>query len=201
MNFVRAIRCIYLVGALLLFSQSGYAQQTAYAAGQGAVNSIEVGVQVRASVLGRCGFSSGGAPSGRIDQPDFDQSGLSQDFAISLNCTSASRVAVASLNGGMAQQVGDGAAPEKAPYRVSLMLVGDNGASSAASCDASALVSGGSCDFAGAANQSVGLKLASASTKGNGSYLRVIAPRYSGAVDLPAGRYSDTLTITISVSP
>lgn len=178
------------------------AQVTAYAAGQGAVNSVEVGVEVRASVRSRCGFAAGGAPVGSIDQAEFDQSGFSKDFAIQLNCTGASRIAVSSVNGGMATATaGSAGYGTKAPYQVALKVVADNGTSATASCDAATLSAGGSCPFAGTAGSATGLRLAGASTKANGSYLRVSAPSYAGSAPLVAGRYSDTLSITISVSP
>src|ERR1044071_9525705 len=88
-----------MVVAFCAMLTPAHAQVTAYAAGQGAVNSVEVGVEVRASVRSRCGFAVGGAPVGSIDQAEFDQSGFSKDFAIQLNCTGASRVAVSSVNG------------------------------------------------------------------------------------------------------
>ncbi len=188
--------------ALCAIPQSAHAQVTAYAAGQGAVSSVEVGVEVRASVRGRCGFATGGAPTGTIDQADFDQSGFSKDFAIQLNCSGASRIAVSSVNGGMATApAGATGYSSKAPYQVALKMVADNGTSASASCDAATLASGGGCSFAGTANTTTGLRLAGASTKANGSYLRVSAPSYSGGAPLVAGRYSDTLSITISVSP
>lgn len=190
-----------MLAAIFAVSQPVRAQITAYAAGQGAVNSIEVGVEVRASVRGRCGFATGGAPSGSVDQADFDQSGFTKDFAIQLNCTGAARVAVSSLNGGMATTGTATGYAVKAPYQVALRLVADNGASSTASCDVAALAAGGSCSFAGTAGTATGLWLAGASTKANGSYLRVSAPGYAGSTPLVAGRYSDTLSITVSVSP
>ena len=112
-----------LVVIFAIAGQPVRAQTTAYAAGQGAVNSIEVGVEVRASVTGRCGFATSGAPSGTIDQADFDVNGFSRDFAIQLNCTGASRIAVSSLNGGMASQAAGGSGYQtKAPYRVALSI-------------------------------------------------------------------------------
>jgi hypothetical protein len=188
--------------ALCAIPQSAHAQVTAYAAGQGGVNSIDVGVEVRASVRSRCGFAAGGTPSGSIDQADFDRTGFSKDFAIQLNCSGASRIAVTSANGGMAADTtGTDGYNAKAPYQVALMVVADNGTSAAASCDATTLGAGGSCNFAGTAASGAGLRLAGASTRANGSYLRVSAPGYSGSAPLVAGRYSDTLTITIGVSP
>lgn len=187
--------------ALYAICQPAHAQVTAYAVGQGAVNSVDVSVEVRASVRSRCGFATGGAPSGSIDQADFDQSGFTKDFAIQLNCTGASRIAVATTNGGMATQTAGGTGyGTKAPYQVALRMVADNGTSATASCEAAA-IGDGSCSFAGTAGAATGLRLAGASTKANGSYLRVSAPGYTGSAPLVAGRYSDTLSITVSVTP
>lgn len=196
------IYLLMLMVAFLAIVQPARAQVTAYAAGQGAVSSIDVSVEVRASVRSRCGFATGGAPAGSVDQADFDQSGFTRDFAIQLNCTGASRIAVSSTNGGMttAAATGTGYAT-KAPYQVDLKMVADNGTSSTATCQAATLSSGGSCTFAGTAGSSTGLRLGGASTRANGSYLRVSAPAYNGAAPLVAGRYTDTLTVTVSVAP
>lgn len=202
MAFLRSLILLALAVISVIASQHAHAQVTAYAVGQGAVNSIEVGVEVRASVLGRCGFATGGAPSGSIDQADFDQSGFTKDFAIQLNCTGASRIAVLSANGGMATAEAGGTGYQtKAPYNVALYMAADNGTNASASCAAATLSAGGSCTFAGTAGTATGLRLAGASTRANGSYLRVSAPAYSGSDMLAAGRYADTLTITVSVTP
>ncbi|MCD2325083.1 hypothetical protein LQ953_13760 [Sphingomonas sp. IC-56] len=196
------VQMLAILVAVLAISQPARAQVTAYAAGQGGTNSIDVGVEVRASVRSRCGFATGGAPNGSIDQADFDQTGFSKDFAIQLNCTAASRIAVASANGGMATAApGATGYGTKAPYQVALRMIADNGTTASATCDAAGLSSGGDCSFAGAASNTAGLRLGAASTKVNGSYLRVSAPSYAGAAPLVAGRYADTLTITVSVSP
>ena len=202
MGFFRVLILLALAAIGAIVSQQAHAQVTAYAAGQGAVNSIEVGVEVRASVLGRCGFATGGAPSGTIDQAGFDQSGFTRDFAIMLNCTGASRVAVSSANGGMVTSEAGGTGYQtKAPYNVALYVAADNGTNASATCTAATLAAGGSCSFAGTAGTATGLRLAGASTKANGSYLRVSAPAYAGTDTLVAGRYRDTLTVTVSVSP
>jgi len=202
MGFFRVLILLVLAAISVIASQHAHAQVTAYAVGQGAVNSIEVGVEVRASVLGRCGFATGGAPSGTIDQAGFDQSGFTKDFAIVLNCTGASRVAVSSANGGMATSEAGGTGYQtKAPYNVALYVAADNGTNASATCMAATLAAGGSCSFAGTAGTATGLRLAGASTKANGSYLRVSAPAYAGTDTLVAGRYTDTLTVTVSVSP
>ncbi|WP_150125393.1 hypothetical protein [Sphingomonas sp. LM7] len=201
---MKRILCVLGLAMLVVLCaiQPACAQVTAYAVGQGAVNSVEVGVEVRASVRSRCGFATGGAPTGSVDQADFDQSGFTKDFAIQLNCTGAARVAVSSVNGGMATQAAAATGyGVKAPYQVALKVVADNGTSSTASCDAATLATGGSCSFAGTAGSATGLRLAGASTKANGSYLRVSAPSYAGTAPLVAGRYADTLSITVSVSP
>ncbi|RYD43787.1 MAG: hypothetical protein EOP63_08160 [Sphingomonadales bacterium] len=202
MGFPRFLFLLALAVTSVVASQHAHAQVTAYAVGQGAVNSVQVGVEVRASVLGRCGFATGGAPVGTIDQADFDQSGFTRDFAIQLNCTGASRIAVSSANGGMANAVTGGTGYQtKAPYNVALYVAADNGTNASASCAAATLAAGGSCTFAGAASTATGLRLGGASTKANGSYLRVSAPAYAGTDPLAAGRYTDTLSITVSVSP
>lgn len=179
-----------------------HAQVTAYAPGQGAVNSVAVNIDVKASVSGRCGFATGGAPSGAMSQADFDQTGFSRDFGISLNCTVASRIAVSSRNGGL---LADGASAPgyavTAPYQVALRMVADSGATAEAACAADKLGTAGGCTFAGTASQSNGLRLPGASTRANGSYLRVSAPADSGAAPLVAGRYADTLTVTVSIAP
>lgn len=202
MGFLRVLFLLALAVISVIASQHAHAQVTAYAAGQGAVNSVEVGVEVRASVLGRCGFATSGAPTGTIDQADFDQSGFTKDFAIQLNCTGASRVAVSSANGGMTTAATGGTGYQtKAPYNVALYVAADNGTSASATCAAATLAAGGSCTFAGTASTATGLRLGGASTKANGSYLRVSAPAYAGTDTLAAGRYADTLSITVSVSP
>ena len=196
------VQMLAILVAIFAISQPARAQVTAFAAGQGAVNSVEVGVEVRASVRSRCGFATGGAPSGSVDQVDFDQTGFTKDFAIQLNCTAASRIAVASANGGMAAQGSASVGFEsKAPYQVALRMIADNGTSASGSCEAAGLSAGGSCSFAGTAGTATGLRLGAASTKVNGSYLRVSAPTYAGSAPLVSGRYSDTLTITVSVTP
>lgn len=202
MGFLRVLFLLALAVISVIASQHAHAQVTAYAVGQGAVNSVEVGVEVRASVLGRCGFATGGAPTGAVDQADFDKSGFTKDFAIQLNCTGASRIAVSSANGGMTAAATGGTGYQiKAPYNVALYVAADNGTNATATCAAATLAAGGSCTFAGTANTATGLRLGGASTKANGSYLRVSAPAYSGTDTLAAGRYTDTLSITVSVSP
>ncbi len=187
---------------LLLAGQSAFASVTAYAPGQGAVNSVSVNIDVRASVRARCGFAEGAAPTGSISQPDFDQHGFQGAFDIRLNCSGAARVAVSSRNGGLAGP----AAPRPgfaslSSYQVELLLVGDDGTRAEARCDSSLLTGPGLCPMGGAANGSTGLRLAAASTGANGSYLRVSAPPRSGGDPLEPGRYADTLSITVSIAP
>lgn len=176
---------------------------TAYAPGQGGVSSLNVGIDVKASVKDRCGFAAGGAASGTISQADFDTAGFSRDFPIVLNCSGASRVAVSSAHGGLVTSTpGANGYATKAAYQVSLNLVADNATAAAASCAADTLVNGSCAAFAGSASGSTGLRLGAASTKANGSYLRVSAPsQAAGAAPLVAGSYSDTLTITVSAAP
>lgn len=200
--FLQAL-AVALAGLVLTLADAAHAQTTAYAPGQGGVNSVTVAIDVRASVADRCGFAANGAPSGTIDQANFDQTGFTRDFAITLNCTGASRIAVSSLNGGMTTSTtgSTNGYATTAPYSVEMRMVADNGTVAGATCAADKLASGGSCTFAGTAGTATGLRLAAASTKANGSYLRVSAPAYSGSAPLVAGRYSDTLTVTVSVAP
>lgn len=202
-RMMNGFRWLALILAMVFstVASNASAQVTAYAPGQGALNSIDVGIDVRASVRGRCGFASGGAPVGSVQQADFDRTGFSKDFAVVLNCTGASRVAVSSAKGGLTMDESAPGFATRAPYNVELRMVADNGTTAAATCDAAGLSAGGSCAFAGTASTTNGLQLAAASTKANGSYLRVSAPAYSGTTPLAAGQYADTLTITVSIVP
>lgn len=190
-----------MVGAATLLPVVAHAQTTAYADGQGAPNQIVLQVQVQASVSGRCGFAASALPSGRFTQADFDVSGFTHDIPFALECTGPSRVAVVSRNGGLLAS-GSAAAgfTTRAPYDVALHLVGTSGTADA-SCAAATLVPEGSCAFRGPASASQGLRLAAAATGQPGAFLRVSAPAYTATPTLVAGRYSDTLTITVSVAP
>jgi hypothetical protein len=196
----RLIFAIAAAGAAaLLGAAPGHAQATAYAGGAPVVLSIPV----TASVGGRCGFAEGGAPSGTYNQADFDRQGLSNTFAVTLNCTGPSRVAVVSGNGGL---VTSGAAATgytaRSDYDVTLNLVSTDGkTTAAATCAASALTTSGACAFRGPASTAQGLRLGAASVNQTGSYLRVSAPPASGGSQLIQGTYTDTLTITLSVAP
>jgi hypothetical protein len=198
-----SLKALFLALATLLcaVASPAWAQATAYAAGQGGLNRIEVGIDVRASVRSRCGFADSGAPSGSVDQAEFDKVGLSKDFGIRLNCTGASRIAVASLKGGLTPAETAPGYATSPPYNVELRMVGDNGTVATATCAASALKTAGACAFAGSAGTTNGLLLNAASTKANGSYLRISAPPYAGTAPLLAGSYSDTLVITVSIAP
>lgn len=189
------------MAAAALLPTAAHAQTTAYAAGQGSPNQISLQVQVQASVGGRCGFAASALPTGSFDQPDFDVTGFTHDFPFALECTGPSRVAVVSSNGGL---LTGGAVPAgyatKAPYDVALHLVGANG-SADATCAVATLVSGGSCPFRGPATTGDGLRLAASSVGQPGTYLRVSAPAYAASEILAAGRYADTLIVTVSVAP
>lgn len=200
---VSKITALLLALAVLLGASTvpAHAQATAYAAGQGALNRIEVGIDVRASVRDRCGFATDGAPAGSADQADFDRLGVRKDFAIRLNCTGASRIAVSSTNGGLAPTDPAPGFASSAPYSVELKMIADNGSSASATCDAAKLKAASDCSFSGSAGTTRGLLLNAASTKANGSYLRVNAPPYAGSQPLLAGSYSDTLVITVSIAP
>ena len=182
------------------------AQTTVYAPGDGAPNSVDLQVNVLASVGGRCGFADLGTPSGSFDQRDFDVTGFSHDFLFSLNCTGPARVAVVSSNGGLktAGTAQSGYAV-LAPYDVSLHLVSNTPTTADATCAAATLVAGtGTCStFLGPASTTQGLRIGAPSTNQTGSYLRVAASAYNQAVGptLIAGEYADTLVVTLSASP
>jgi hypothetical protein len=165
----------------------------------------QVPVQVKASVGGRCGFATNGAPNGSVSQADVDVNGLNHDFAFQLDCTSPLRVAVVSTNGALKT---GGTAPtgyaNTAPYSVTLNLVGNTGSTQVtenATCAVATLVAGSSCSFVGPSSATKGLRLAAPSMLQTGSFLRVTAPAYAGSNALVSGTYVDTLTVTISASP
>lgn len=189
------MRRLFFLAIALMTAGSAHAQtvQTAYA-GQSAV---VLTIPVTASVGGRCGFAA--APSGTYDQTNFDQTGLSAQFDFSLNCTGPSRVAIVSSNGGLLS--GTAAVTgytNKADYNVTLNLAANDGSSAQATCAASTLVSGATCSFVGSASTTQGLRLASAAVNQAGSYVRISAPKQSGASVLVAGTYSDSLMVTVS---
>jgi hypothetical protein len=176
---------------------SGAAAQTVYNPG-----SKSVQVQVTASVGLSCGFSATGAPSGTVNAPNFDATGFTHDFGMTLNCTVPSRVAVVSKNGGLlTTATADTGYTNKAPYDVTLNLVPNAGAPATATCAASTLTTGSTCTFLGPATTTQGLRLDAPSQLQTGSYLRVKALAYTGNSALVAGSYGDTLTVTLSASP
>jgi hypothetical protein len=202
---MRKLPVIFTTAALIAggLCAPAAAQTTAYAAGDGGPgpNEIRLMIPVTASVGGRCGFAEGAAPSGNFNQPDFDQTGLDFQVPFSLECTGPSRVAVVSANGGLLTT-----GPEvpgyttKAPYNVTLNLVGANAVANA-TCEVGTLVTGSSCPFLGPASTVQGLRLAATSLNQAGTFLRISAPAYSGSLQLVEGTYVDTLTITVSASP
>lgn len=192
-----------VAAGLALAAAPACAQTVYYAAGQPGVagGAATVGVQVRASVGGHCGFTDTQAPGGSFTQNNFDVTGFSRDFAFQLDCTGPSRVAVVSQNGGL---LTGGTAPAGyaalAPYTVSLNLVG-NSAVATGSCAVATLTTAAAtpCAFRGPASTAAGLQLTSNSVSQTGTYLRVSAPAYTAGT-LIAGSYSDTLTVTVSVA-
>lgn len=200
MELVRRLAFVIAAWAALAAAPA-CAQVTAYAAGMGALDRIDVGIDVRASVRARCGFADASVPGGAIDQPRFDEIGIDRQIPLRLNCTGASRIAVSSSNGGLETEARAAGYRSKALYDVELHLAADDGTKANASCSSDGLNGGGSCSFGGTASEANGLRLAAASTKNNGSYLRISAPPGSGEAPLLAGDYSDTLTITVSIAP
>ncbi len=191
-------RTLLLILLAVLGTGTAQAQgQTAYAGG----TPVVITVPVTASVGGRCGFADGAAPRGSFNKDDFDRDGISAQFGFSLNCTGPSRVAVASVNGGLQTTgtAGTGYA-NKADYTVTLNLAANDGSSVQASCAASTLVNGGSCSFAGTASTSLGLRLAAAAVNQPGSFVRISAPARTGTTTLIHGTYADSLVVTVSPS-
>lgn len=192
-----------VAAAGLMLCSAPASAQTYYADGPNAGGFATLPIQVRATVGGRCGFSTGNAPSGSFDQPNFDETGFSHDFVFQLECTGPSRVAVVSSNGGLKA---GGAAPAGystlAPYDVMLNLVGSS-ATASATCAVAGLTatSATPCSFRGPATTTDGLRLNSNSILQTGSFVRVSAPAYAGASTLVSGNYADTLTVTVSVAP
>ena len=183
--------------------------------GSGAGTSITLTpIYVRASVGGRCGFGDGQSPAGAVSQADFDVTGFDETFDFVIECTGPSRVGVVSSNGGLFQAgVSDPGYTGLAPYDVGLTLVGNDGVTATASCEAASLASGiTTCstayggaggpqvNFTGPADETTGLLLDASSTTGAVSSIRVRAATYAGTDVLVSGTYQDLLTVTVSPS-
>jgi hypothetical protein len=173
--------------------------QTVYVGGD-----ISLPVPVTASVGGICAFATGEAPAGSYDAGAIDTTAWTHDFEFTIECNTASRVAVVSANGGLknATSVTDLGYANLAPYTVALNLDGD-ATSASASCAAATLLATASspCSFLGPASTTAGLRLTGPSDDETDSYLRVSAPAYPGPDALITGNYSDTLIITIAAAP
>lgn len=168
-------------------------------------------IYVKAQVGGRCGFAQGQTLVWSLSQPNFDVTGFDGTFNFVLECTGPSNVAVVSLNGGLFQNVTlPSGYTNTAPYDVGLNLVGNGGASVAASCQAASLVAGSSSctvayggtggsqtNFTGPADVGAGLTLTTPATTGTVSSLLVHAGPYIGSDVLPSGTYNDVLSVTV----
>ena len=168
-------------------------------------NSIPLSIPVTASVGGRCKFADNGAPMGTFDAGLIDTAAWQRDFGFTIDCNTAARVAVISLNGGLKTPVAvsDPGYLGLAPYTVALNLDG-NTVDANASCDVATLKASATsaCSFRGPASTTAGLRLAGPSQNQTQSYLRVSAPAYTGPGTLVASNaYADTLTITIAAAP
>jgi hypothetical protein len=162
-------------------------------------------IPVTASVGGRCQFAANGAPTGTFDAGFIDAAAWQHDFGFTLDCNTAARVAVVSLNGGLKAPatVNEAGYLGLAPYTVALNLDGNtvdtNAACAVETLKASAA---GACTFRGPASTTAGLRLAGPSQNQTQSYLRVSAPAYAGPGTLVASNaYADTLTITVAAAP
>lgn len=168
-------------------------------------NSLPLTIPVTASVGGRCQFATNGAPSGTYDAGAIDTAAWSHDFGFTIDCNTAARVAVVSLNGGLKAPVtvNEPGYLGLAPYTVALNLDG-NTVDASDSCLVETLkaTAASACSFRGPASTTAGLRLAGPSQNQTQSYLRVSAPAYAGPGTLVSSTaYADTLTITIAAAP
>lgn len=166
--------------------------------------SLPINIPVTASVGGRCQFASTKAPGGTQDVGAIDTTAWSFDFPFTIDCNTASRVAIVSANGGLktAGTVTDPGYLGLAPYTVLLNLDG-NAVDSSETCAVATLTTtaGTPCTFRGPASTTAGLRLAGLSQNQPNSYVRVSAPAYTGGGTLVAGSYADTLVVTIAAAP
>lgn len=191
---------VALVTALAAAPASAQLSSTVYEGG-----SLPLTIPVTASVGGRCQFATDAAPSGSYDAGAIDTGAWTHDFGFTIDCNTAARVAVVSLNGGLKVPgtITDPGYLGLAPYTVTLNLDG-NTVDAGASCLVEALkaTSAGPCSFRGPASTTAGLRLAGPSQNQTQSYLRVSAPAYTGPGTLiSSNAYADTLTITIAAAP
>jgi hypothetical protein len=165
---------------------------------------IPLSVPVIATVGGRCEFATGAAPTGVYNAGQIDVVSWTNDFAFTISCNTASRVAVISANGGLktAAAATDPGYVGLAPYDVTLNLDG-NTTASAATCPVQDLAAGAPtpCSFVGPATSTQGLRLIGPSVNQTESYLRVSAGAYAGPGTLIAGSYTDTLIVSIAAAP
>lgn len=169
----------------------------------GTSSNIVLTVPVIATVGGRCGFATNGAPAGSYAIPGtIDTTSWTNQFGFTLECTGPFRIGVISTNGGLrSNPTSDLGYTSLAPYNVSVNVARTGGTTSGG-CIASELTVGSSspCALRGTASPTVGLSVPYPSYQLSGSYLQVDAPAYTGPAQLIAGNYSDTLTVTISPS-
>lgn len=199
----RSLVLVLLSVLTALFAAAGPAQAQGLSTTVYVGGSIPLSIPVTASVGGRCQFATGSAPNGTYDAGAIDTTAWTHDFAFTIDCNTASRVAVVSTNGGLkTSSLVTTGYTALAPYDVGLNLQG-NATNANASCAVSTLAASAStaCSFRGPSSSTVGLRLTGASQNQTGSYLRVSAPAYSGSNILVAGQYADTLTVTISAAP
>jgi hypothetical protein len=194
---------VLLVALVMAFAAAPASAQLSSTVYEG--DSLTLTIPVTASVGGRCQFAVNGAPSGSYDAGAIDTAAWSHDFAFTIDCNTAARVAVVSLNGGLKAPtpITDPGYLGLAPYTVTLNLDG-NSVDAGASCLVATLkaAAGGPCSFRGPASTTAGLRLAGPSQNQTQSYLRVNAPAYAGPGTLiSSNAYADTLTITIAAAP
>jgi hypothetical protein len=185
------------LAAAMLTAAAPAAAQTIYAGGVPA--SQVLSIPVTATVGGRCGFATGGVPTGNQNVGQLDTTTWSHDFPFTLECTGPSRIAVVSSNGGLktAPTVSAPGYLDTAPYDVAVHVVRTGGTTDG-NCAAASLLGSSlaACALRGTAAPTVGLFVNTPSFGLSGSYLRVTKSAYTGT--LVSGTYADTLTVTVS---
>lgn len=165
-----------------------------------------IAIDVLASVGGRCGFATGGAPNGTINAGSIDTTGWNGNVPFVPECSAPWRIAVSSQNGALKTA---GSVPTGyrtlAPYDVKLNIPYNDGTTAGtvvATCPVAQLdaaLGSSACTFKGTASTTNGLQVPR-SFGLSGAYIQASAPAYPGPDVLVSGSYTDTLTVTVSPS-
>ena len=165
----------------------------------GPANAV-IGIDVKASVGGTCGFATNGVPNGTVNAGAIDTTGWSGQVPFTAECTAPWRIAVSSQNGALKNATAPQAGyANLAPYDVALSINSDGGTVTG-TCPVAqldqALVSS-PCTFKGTASTINGLQVPRSYDLPN-SYIQLSAPAYPGSDILVSGTYNDTLIVTVS---